>query len=163
MKRITARTKTDYFRRSYEAVDGLWFMKMEEETDFERALELDRRVWEIVPKVQARKLRDLLDIKNYGLPGLVEALTARFSIEGYSCSMRNDDGGHAVFEIKGCPWYELMKNSGREHLAARVGDVICNTEYSAWAAEFGKNIRVKIADRLCDGRKTCTLDFFEEN
>ena len=136
-------------------------MKLEEEYNFERALEFDARVWEIMPKIQARKLRDLLDISDEGLKGLGEALTAKFSIEGFSCSMRGDREGRLIFEIKRCPWYDLMKDSGREHLAGRVGTVICPTEYQTWAREFGKNIRASIENRLCDGRKTCTLYFME--
>jgi|DewCreStandDraft_4_1066084.scaffolds.fasta_scaffold12910_2 hypothetical protein len=159
MKRLTARMKTDYFRRSYEAIDGLWFMKLEEDMDFERALEYDRRVWEIVPKIQCRKIKDMLGLDPVGLGGLSEALTAKFAIEGFACSLRNDDQGHLIFEIKSCPWFEKMKASGREHLAARVGQVICQTEYQAWAREFGKDIRAQVTNRLCDGRKTCTLDF----
>ena len=31
--------KVAYLRRSYAAVDGLWFVKLEEELGFERALE----------------------------------------------------------------------------------------------------------------------------
>lgn len=160
MKRLTARMKTDYFRRSYEAIDGLWFMKVEGDSDFERALEYDRQVWEIVPKIQARKIKDMLGLDPVGLTALSEGLTTKFAIEGFACSLRQDDHGHLIYEIKSCPWYEKMKASGREHLAARVGEVICPTEYQVWAREFGKDIRVEVRNRLCDGRKTCTLDFF---
>ena len=41
----------EYLRRSYQAVDGLWFMKVEEALGFEAALEADRRVWEILAKI----------------------------------------------------------------------------------------------------------------
>lgn len=160
MKRLTAKTKTAYFRRSYEAIDGLWFMKLEEASGFERALDYDQQVWCIMPKIQARLLRDALEITEPGLQGLGEALTAKFSIEGFSCSMAIDNEGRMIFEIKNCPWYDLMKKTGREHLASRVGEVICPNEYAAWASEFDKNIRVRINSRLCDGRKSCTLHFF---
>ena len=160
MKRITARMKTEYFRRTYEAIDGLWFMKIEEDSDFEHALEYDRRVWEIVPKIQCRKIKDMLALDPVGLNALSEALTAKFAIEGFACSLSTGDLGHLIFEIKHCPWYEKMKASGREHLAGRVGEVICQTEYSTWAREFGKDIHATVLNRLCDGRKTCTLDLY---
>ncbi len=49
----------EFFRRSYTAVDGLWFVKAEETCGFDAALDLDDEVWKIFPKVQARMLKDM--------------------------------------------------------------------------------------------------------
>ena len=57
MSHLTEEQKTEYFRRSYTAVDGLWFMKVEERMGFEQALQIDEAVWRILPKIQARALR----------------------------------------------------------------------------------------------------------
>jgi len=45
MAKLSDEQKTEYFRRSYTAVDGLWFMKVEERHGFEEALRLDEAVW----------------------------------------------------------------------------------------------------------------------
>ncbi len=52
----------EYLRRSYTAVDGLWFVMVEEAYGFQQALELDEQVWEILPKIQARQARQVLGI-----------------------------------------------------------------------------------------------------
>jgi len=152
--------KSEYFRRSYEAIDGLWFMILEGEMDFERALEFDRRVWSIVPKIQCRKVKELECIEGAGLDVLAEALSAKFSFEGTGCEMHLGSG---ILELvlNGCPWHDLMKKSGREHLAGRVGEVICGTEYPVWAAECGCSAEVSMKSRICDGGKICLMEFKE--
>ena len=57
----------DFLRRSYFVVDGLWFVKTEEKRGFDEAMQLDEAVWEIMSKVQARKAKSLLAIKNGSL------------------------------------------------------------------------------------------------
>ena len=53
------RALVEYLRRAYHAVDGLWFMIVEEAHDFDHALELDERVWAVLAKIQARKAREV--------------------------------------------------------------------------------------------------------
>jgi hypothetical protein len=40
---------SELWHRSYTAVDGLWFMKVEERYGFEAALDLDDEVWKGQP------------------------------------------------------------------------------------------------------------------
>ena len=62
MSDLTEEQKTEYFRRSYTAVDGLWFMKVEERMSFEQALQIDEAVWRVLPKIQARALKAMMDL-----------------------------------------------------------------------------------------------------
>ncbi len=153
---MTERQIADYFHRSYTAVDGLWFMKLEEEYGFDRALEIDRRVWEILPKIQARKLKSILDVDD-GLEALMECLTTKLHLEGFNFETEEYERGFRIIVHK-CPWHELMVKSGREELSGRVGNVICNTEYPVWASEFG-DIKFDLKEKTCDGSSRCTLDF----
>jgi hypothetical protein len=54
-----------------------------------------------------------------------------------------------------------MVKSGRTHLSARVGEVICLTEYSTWAKEFGDVFQFSFESghRLCTGAGTCVMCF----
>ena len=54
----------NYFLRSYRAIDGLWFMKVEEQYGFDRALEIDNEVWKVMPKIQARMIKSMLNLNN---------------------------------------------------------------------------------------------------
>jgi hypothetical protein len=57
MTKLSSQQVAEYFNRSYKAVDGLWFMKVEEKYEFDVALELDNEVWKVMPKIQARMIK----------------------------------------------------------------------------------------------------------
>ena len=57
-------------------------MKVEEATDFDRALEVDRRTWEIVAKIQAREARRLLGCPGNSPAELARCLALKFATEG---------------------------------------------------------------------------------
>jgi len=158
MTAISDSVKAGYFQRIFETIDGLWFMKVEEDTDFERALDIDRRVWEIVPKIQARTLRTLLEIDGDGIGPLRRGLEAKFELEHYAAEFE-EDGGALRVKVRKCPWYALMLKSGRESLAGRVGEVICGTEYPVWLKEFGVEGEFRLETLLCSGADCCIMRF----
>ena len=61
MKQLTDQQIAEYFHRSFTAADGLWFVKVEEKYGFDAALEIDNEVWKVLPKIQARKMKSLLN------------------------------------------------------------------------------------------------------
>lgn len=152
----------EYFHRSYAAIDGLWFMKVEERHGFEEALRLDEAVWRVLPKIQARTLKRLLCIKE-GLDGLEQALSARLEMEGFSFEIKRQDGGLEVL-VESCPWHQIMLKSGRGHLSERVSEIICRVENQAWAKEFSSGESEEIGferfERLCMGECRCRMLFF---
>jgi hypothetical protein len=174
MTRLTDEQKTEFFRRSYTAVDGLWFMKVEEKLGFEEALRLDEAVWKILPKIQARTLKGMMHLPG-GLAGLEQALSARLALEGFEFKMEPREDGLAVI-VKRCPWHDMMIKSGRGALSERVSDIICRVENSVWACEFcgekgmpdegevradeGQNINFDREERICLGEERCVLRFF---
>ncbi|UEC41838.1 MAG: hypothetical protein METHAR1v1_90002 [Methanothrix sp.] len=153
--------KADYFQRCYTSADGLWFMMVEEMWGFEEALEIDRQVWSVLPKIQARTLREMLGVGK-GIGGLAECIAAKHSAEGFGFEMEAEEGGRLRLTISRCPWQDLMARSGRAHLSDRVGSIICNAEYSAWAAEFSeedRKISFLLKSRICGGDDVCTFSF----
>lgn len=165
MKDLTERDKTEYFRRSYRAVDGLWFMMIEEKRGFEEALELDEAVWRVLPKIQARALKSMLKL-DCSLDGLKEAIAIRLALEEFDCDLKPEEGGFAV-EIRRCPWHDIMLRSGREELSEKVSEVICQAENQVWAQEFspksaegeGMEIKFERHERICQGAERCRLWF----
>ena len=148
-----------YLWRSFSAVDGLWFAKVEEQLGFEAALALDRTVWEVMPKIQARKLKALADVGD-GIDALFECFTTKLSIENYEFTAGRDiDGNGFEITVSRCPWQELLAKSGRGHLGETIGTRICNTEYRAWAADFGDDITFDLEDQMCQGSGSCSLRF----
>ena len=146
------RTLLEYFRKSFFAVDGLWFMKLEEELGFERALELDKKVWEILPKIQARHLRKVMDVEGNGFERYLKVIKVKLDGEGYDYKI---DEEKREIRFSGCPWHEIMVDAGREHLSGRVGEAICVTEHKVWACEFG--LEAGLDERFCNGQRECVL------
>ena len=161
MTDLTERQKIEYFRRSYTAADGLWFMKVEEQYGFLKALQVDEAVWRILPKIQARTIKSMMDLK-LGLDGLQAAIDARLSLEGFAFILERQEKGFCAF-VSRCPWHDLMVESGRERLSEKVCDLICRVENSLWAMEFSEagcdEIKFEREDMICKGACRCVLWF----
>jgi hypothetical protein len=163
MTELTDEQKTEYFRRSYTAVDGLWFMKVEEKLGFDEALLVDEAVWRVLPKIQARTLKRMLHLKS-GLKDLDQSLSARLAMEGFKFKIEPEKDSLAVV-ISWCPWHDIMIRSGRGALSKQVSEVICRVENSVWASEFsgdqseGRQIEFVREKRICRGEESCLLRF----
>jgi hypothetical protein len=157
MDHLTNKQIIEYFHRSYKTTDGLWFMKIEEKYGFNAALEMDKEVWKVMPKIQARMIKSMLE-KGEGEVALLESLTAKLSLEGFKFKVEQRENGFQI-QISDCPWHNLMVKSGREKHSAKVGTTICNVEYSVWTSEFDENIQFTLRTQKCKGSEHCTLDF----
>jgi predicted ArsR family transcriptional regulator len=134
-------------------------MKAEERYGFDAALELDEAVWRILPKIQARMIKSMMNLEG-GLEGLQQALSNRMAMEDFEFETKKEGKSMQII-ISKCPWHNLMLKSGREHLSERVSDLICHVENSVWASEFGK-ITFKREERICRGDRICMMRFEEE-
>jgi hypothetical protein len=159
MIELNDRQAADFYRRSYQAVDGLWFIKVEEAYGFDNALDIDDEVWKVLPKIQARMLKGLMKTGDK-IQDLLECFTMKLKLDGFVFEARVDDSGTG-FEmiIQKCPWHDAMIKSGREHLSGKVGTRICNTECSVWASEFGDDIVGKLGSQICTGAEFCEFQF----
>jgi hypothetical protein len=147
----------DYLLRSYTAADGLWFMAVEERLGFDAALDVDAKVWSVMPKIQSRQLRSLLGV-GPDMDGLRECFTAKLTIEGFVFVTTSVENGFEI-RLKQCPWYDKMVRSCRTQLAPAVGNRICPTEYAVWASEFGCQFHFSGEKKICEGNSTCRLIF----
>jgi len=150
---------SEYFKRSYFAVDGLWFMMIEEEFSFDKALEIDENVWRILPKIQARKVKELLGLEGVGLADFLRAIEVKLEAEEYDYETKEQGTKHVQIVIRECPWYTILRNANREHLAHRIADAICSLEFRVWLKEFGEQLDFEVESRLCTGDPVCLLNF----
>ena len=149
----------EYFKRSYFALDGLWFTMLEEEFSFDKALEIDEKVWRILPKIQARKVKDLLGLKGIGLADFRRAIKVKLEAEGYEYQENELGSHHIQIIIHSCPWYNILKKTNREHLEPQIADAICSLEFQVWLKEFGEGLNFRFEPRHCAGEPICRLDF----
>jgi hypothetical protein len=132
-------------------------MKVEEKHGFNDALEIDKEVWKVMPKIQARMIKAMLK-KGDAEVTLLESLTTKLSLEGFKFKVEQRENGFQI-QISDCPWHNLMVRSGREKYSEKVGTTICNVEYSVWASEFDENIQFTLHAQKCSGSEHCLLDF----
>ena len=157
MTELTSRQMAEYFHRSYTAADGLWFMKVEEKYGFDVALEVDDEVWKVLPKIQARLIKQFLELEE-GPDTLLKALIVRLKMEGFTFTSEKTSNGFQI-SVTGCPWHNMMIKSGREHLAEQVGTKICTTEYQVWVSELAKSMKFKLKSKKCGKSDCCILEF----
>jgi hypothetical protein len=148
----------EFFRRSYTAIDGLWFMKLEERYGFDAALDIDNEVWKVFPKIQARALKGMLKLTG-GEGAFLECFTTKLGVEGFAFQVERRSPDGLRISISRCPWHDSMVKSGREALSGKIGACICDTEYSTWAAEFDERLRFTSISRICQGAQRCVLEF----
>lgn len=159
MPELNDKQVAEFYRRSYTAADGLWFMKVENKYGFDAALDVDNEVWKVLPKIQARMLKSMM-AKDNGIVALFECLVTKLTLDGFKFTAEhNTDNRGFRLIIEKCPWHDLMVKSGRENLSGQVGTVVCNAEYAAWAAEFDDKIRFKLQCQLCKKTETCIMQF----
>lgn len=137
----------EYFKKSYFALDGLWFLMIEEDTSFEKALDIDKKVWKVIAKIQARIA------KKQGNK-FHESLKLKWESEGYKYHFEK----YTVI-IDQCPWWDIMKNSGRNEKAGKIGAVICPIIYNEWAREYRAPYHIKFETHMCQGDRDCRLLF----
>jgi len=147
-----------YLRRSYHAVDGLWFMKVEEALDFQEALQLDERVWEVLAKIQAREARALLDAAGNTPDELARCFGLKLTADGHEFAPRVTSDA-VTFTISRCPWLDLLRKSDRAHLALRVAQTICPAEGRTWCREFGGEYEFEMTAMACAGGDGCEMRF----
>ncbi len=159
MADLNDKQKNDYFYRGFTVVDGLWFMKVEEKFGFPKALEIDDAVWKVLSKIQARKMKELKKAGN-GLDALLDCIKTRLTIEGFTFKIEKDKKvGTFEVVIDSCPWHNSMIKSNRQHLSAKVGNVICQSDFAGWANEFTCQFHLDLQNRICNGSKLCILHF----
>jgi len=149
----------EMLRRSYFAADGLWFVMAEEELGLERALTLDERVWRVMPKIQARKARELLKCEGDSPADVVRCVALKLAAEGYDYTIHATGLEKAEIVITTCPWREVLESSERTHLGPHIADRICATEGATWAAEFSGDIEFTMPEAICRGDSCCRFVF----
>ena len=173
----------EYLQNGYVKVDGLWFLKIEEQFGFEKALDIDLEVWKVMPKIQARYLKSVPGIKEIAdsFDMFFECLKIKMKLDNFKIKVsrskqhtgnktkdskksanRDSDlkeNNIITVTVNNCPWHNLMIKSKRENLSEKIGSVICRNEYSIFASEFDKNIKFELGERICKGSACCKFIF----
>ncbi len=68
-------------------VDGLYYLFIEEKFGTEAATDIDRKVWEVMGKIEARKIKNLFNINGNDIKSMIKAL----SYSGWAIDLENKE------------------------------------------------------------------------
>jgi hypothetical protein len=88
--------------RNLWAVDGLYFLGIEEKFGTENATDIDKNVWEVMGKLEARRLKEIIKIESNDIPSIMNALkhtSWSLDLENKEIAIEKDRG---VFRNKNC-------------------------------------------------------------
>lgn len=129
-----------WLREAYFAVDGLWFLTLEERLGLEAALEVDVEVWRRFAKVMARRVVKRLNIDASRVEGIVESLQPFFDWEGWEVDVSPHQG---LVKVRRCPWWDYLQRVGRSSVIKYVCPKVCEGIFSSWAAAVNPKARLK--------------------
>jgi len=152
--------KTLYFKRSYFALDGLWFVMVEKHFSLKKALKIDEDVWRVLPKIQVRQVKKLLNLNEDNLQNFIRGIKVKLEAEDYQYEIKLKNGEDLTLLIKKCPWFEIIKRSQREYV---LPNDICQIDFQTWADEFQLNLKVKILSCMCWKDKNCKICFVSKD
>jgi hypothetical protein len=61
--------------RNLWAVDGLYYLGIEEKFGTDAATDIDRKVWEVMGKIECRRIKELFGIKGIDIPAFMKTLS----------------------------------------------------------------------------------------
>ena len=162
MSNYTTEEIAALLRRSYMAVDGLWFVIAQQRLGFAEALAIDEEVWKVMPKIQARKAREVLGLTGDGLEALARCLGLKMAAEGHAIEVHGD-GNRLEIRLTHCTWHDVFEKAQRLHLAKDIARSICVNEAAGWAQEFGVHSRFDLDNSICGGGNCCRFVFSKED
>ncbi len=139
------------------AIDGLWFMALEDRYGFDVALEVDLEVWKkygrVMMKRVARMLGSTIDPDNPpDLATINLLLETVCRVDGTQCEGKVGDG-EIVFRVLRCSWWDNLNRSGREsHVPCEFVD---NTIFRDWLEAVDPTVSFEITHSLPRGDDHC--------
>lgn len=126
--------------RNMWAVDGLYYLFIEEKFGKEESTEIDRKVWDVMGKIEAKRIRDLFDIKDDDIESFMKALEYSgwaLDLEDKEITIKNGTGiiGNKKCRVQNTRFSKGLSEFGCKPV--RFGFL------KAFAKEFNPNIEVK--------------------
>ncbi|MDH5807052.1 MAG: DUF6125 family protein [Candidatus Methanomethylicaceae archaeon] len=149
------------FSKNLLTLDGYWFLSIEDKYGLEKAIEIDKEVWEKFGISEARRIKKFLNINEGNLNDLEKSL--RFlSYATISDSLIEKKDNKIIFSIRNCRPQIARINSGK-------GIFPCKEVGLAHLSSFAKTInsKFKVKCIVCppDERSSniwCSWEFYLE-
>ena len=118
--------------KNWAAIDGLWFQAVERAYGMEAALKMDEEVWLRYPVIEAKRIKQRLDLpENGGVKALIQAFKFRNYASLNKQKVFQTEDNKVVFQMLECRQQAGRKRAGLPpHPCKKPG--FC--EYSSFAA-----------------------------
>lgn len=126
--------------RNLWAVDGLYFLGIEERFGTEGATEIDIKVWDVMGKIEARRLKETLGIHENDIAAVIAALSASswaLDLEDREIELDKD---RAIIRNTNCRTQKTRLKKGLDEFPCRM---VRWGYLKAFAQEFNEGIAVK--------------------
>lgn len=128
------------YAKNWLATDGLWFQGVENHYGFDKALEIDKEMWEKFTVIEAKRIKAFLNMPELaGLEGLKQALQFRLYAPLNECELVLENNT-LVYKVVTCRVQHARQRKGLEyHTCKSVGIV----EYSLFAKTIDSRIQTE--------------------
>lgn len=126
--------------RNLWTVDGLYFLGIEEKFGTDDAAEIDRNVWEVMGKIEARRLKEVFEIKGKDIPNMMEVLKITswaLDLEDKEVTVENN---RALFRNTNCRVQNTRTKKGLKEFPCKM---VRWGYLRNFAKEFNEEIEVK--------------------
>lgn len=159
MRKFTPKDKLFLLERSFFTLDGLWMIKLEEMTNWDVALKIDSRVWDILLKIIIQRLKQYLDLRENSLENLLKILTFRWSAEGWEFEVLTQSESYEI-QIKKCPYNSAMdRNPNRHDKIPLICRDMCIPFYKEIVHTYNHLINLKRGKFMGLGDDICNFTF----
>ncbi len=164
MKKVSEADKLFYFQKNFFTLDGLWMLETEKEVGWQTALKIDKNVWIKLMEIVFRRIKKYLKIERNDLNELVEILTFRWSIEGWSYSINQVSEFEVHVKINKCPYKEIMdRNPNRRNKIPLICKDMCIPFYEVILKDFNPKINLERNEFMGLGDRLCNFIFKQAN
>ena len=160
LKELTKEDKLFFFERSWVTLDGLWFLEIENETDWDTALNIDKIVWIRLLKTIFRRMQRYLKMDTLTPANIIKFLTLRWSIEGWDYKILKSEENEVDIGIITCPYKEAMnRNPERVNKISLICKNMCLPFYKEVIEDSNPNISFEITKSQGLGDNYCNFKF----
>ncbi len=143
----------ELIRSALTAIDGLWFLEVEEKFGFRDAFEIDLKVWKRYGPIIIKRIRKALAIEDKNLDSFLKILEILCEMDGTQFKIEEKTPKKALLRVMYCPWWENLKRSHREDLVRC--DIVDKEIFPEWAKAFNPKLGFQLVKSLPDGHTAC--------
>lgn len=134
-------TLIEVYAKAWQAMDGAYFLSLEEKFGIETAMEMDMAAWRIFSPIEAKRIVREFDIpENGGLPALEKALGCRVYAVLNDQETEWKDDQTLIFRMKSCRVQVARNRKGLPDFPCKpVGTI----EYEEFAATIDPRIKTE--------------------